>query len=101
MKLGFRFKSGIEIDEGVKKIGRLALPRVIEVAFLQVAKTAELFLPSLITTAAYTYYTFGNTLQLLPVGLFGTSICQSGSTDSFGEIGFKEGFCPNFMENFR
>jgi len=77
MKLGFRFKSGIEIDEGVKKIGRLALPRVIEVAFLQVAKTAELFFASLITTAAYTYYTFGNTLQLLPVGLFGTSIAKA------------------------
>ncbi|MFZ5933105.1 MAG: murein biosynthesis integral membrane protein MurJ, partial [Patescibacteria group bacterium] len=55
----------------------LALPRIIEVSFLQVAKTVELFLASLISTASYTYFTFANTLQLLPVGLFGTSIAKA------------------------
>ncbi len=77
IKLGFRFSFKIKISQDVKKIGRLSLPRVIEVIFLQVAKSVELLLASLISTAAYTYYTFGNSLQLLPVGLFGTSIAKA------------------------
>ena len=77
IKLGFRFIPRIRITDEVKKIGKLALPRIIEVSFLQVARTAELFLASLISTASYTYFTFGNTLQLLPVGLFGTSIAKA------------------------
>jgi len=77
IKLGFKFIPRIKITEEVRKIGKLALPRVIEVSFLQVARTVELFLASLISTASYTYFTFGNTLQLLPVGLFGTSIAKA------------------------
>lgn len=76
-KLGFRFTLNIKPTEEVKKIAKLAAPRVIETAFLQVSKIAELFFSSLISTASYTYYTFGNTLQLLPVGLFGTSIAKA------------------------
>jgi len=77
LKLGFRFSPTIKIDDEVKKVGKLALPRVIEVSFLQIAKTAELYLASIISTASYTYFTFGNSLQLLPVGLFGTSIAKA------------------------
>jgi len=77
VKLGFRFRARINITPEVKKVGRLALPRVVEVSFFQVSKMAELFFSSLISTASYTYYTFGNSLQLLPVGLFGTSIAKA------------------------
>ena len=77
VKLGFRFSPIIKLTEEVKKIGKLALPRILEVSFLQISKTVELFLASLISTASYTYFTFGNTLQLLPVGLFGTSIAKA------------------------
>jgi len=77
IKLGFRFIPRIRITDEVKKIGKLALPRIIEVSFLQATKTVELFLASLISTASYTYFTFGVTLQLLPVGLFGTSIAKA------------------------
>jgi len=77
LKLGFRFRARIKITPEVRKIGRLALPRIIEVSFLQLSKMAELFFSSLISTAAYTYYTFGNSLQLLPVGLFGISIAKA------------------------
>lgn len=77
LKLGFRFGSVILPNKQVKEIGKLAAPRVIELAFLQISKTVELFLSSLISTAAYTYFTFGNTLQLLPVGLFGVSIAKA------------------------
>ena len=77
LKLGFRFVPSIRASEGVRKIGRLALPRVIELSFMQIGKTVELFLASIISTASYTYYTFGNSLQLVPVGLFGTSIAKA------------------------
>ncbi|MCX6704991.1 MAG: murein biosynthesis integral membrane protein MurJ [Candidatus Woesebacteria bacterium] len=76
-KLGFRFTLDLKPDEGVKKIGQLALPRVIDLAFDQIGKSAELFLSSIISQASYTYYTFANSLQLLPVTLFGTSLAKA------------------------
>ena len=76
-KMGFRFKNKILFTPEVRRIGKLALPRVIEVSFLQVSKMVELFFSSLISKAAYTYFTFGNSLQLLPVGIFGTSIAKA------------------------
>lgn len=91
-RLGFRFSPEIRITDDVKKIGKLALPRVIEVSFLQLAKSVELFLASIISTASYTYFTFGNSLQLLPVGIFGTSVAKaalptlSRQSDSPGEF---------------
>lgn len=76
-KLGFRFSFKIDINDEVKRIGKLAIPRIVEVSFMQIAKSVELFLASIITTASYTYFTFGNSLQLLPVGLFGTSVAKA------------------------
>jgi putative peptidoglycan lipid II flippase len=76
--LGFRPKLALDFfHPGVRKIGRLALPRIIELSSLQVGKMAELFLASLVSTAAYTYYTFANSLALLPIGLFGTSVAKA------------------------
>lgn len=75
--LGFRFSLKIEPDENVKKIGKLAYPRLIETSFLQISKMSELFLSSLISTAAYGYYYLGNSLQAVPVGLFGLSIAKA------------------------
>ncbi len=76
-KLGFRFIWDPRPDTGVRQIGSLALPRVVDLAFDQVGKTTELFLSSLISQASYTYYIFANTLQLLPVTLFGTSLAKA------------------------
>ncbi len=76
-KLGFRFVWDLKVDEGVKRIGHLALPRVIDLAFNQVGSTVELFLSSIISQASYTYFTFANTLQVLPVTLFGTSLAKA------------------------
>jgi putative peptidoglycan lipid II flippase len=76
-KLGFKFTLDLKPDEGVKKIGQLALPRVIDLAFDQIGQSAELFLSSIISQASYTYFTFANSLQLLPVTLFGTSLAKA------------------------
>lgn len=77
IKLGFRFSKNLKITPEVRRIVRLSLPRIAEVSFLQVAKFVELTLASIISIPAYTYFTFGNTIQLLPVGLFGTSIAKA------------------------
>jgi len=76
-KLGFRFRLEIKAGKKVKRIGRLAAPRMIELGVLQVAKTVELFLASLISTPAYTYYNFAFSVQALPTGLFGLSIAKA------------------------
>jgi putative peptidoglycan lipid II flippase len=76
-KLGFRFVWDLKPDPGVKKVGTLALPRIIDLAFDQIGKTTELFLSSIISQASYTYYIFANTLQLLPVTLIGTSLAKA------------------------
>jgi putative peptidoglycan lipid II flippase len=76
-KLGFRPVASIRPNEGVKKIGQLAAPRIIDISFDQIGKTVELSLASIISTASYTYFTFANSLQLLPVGLFGTSLAKA------------------------
>ncbi len=76
--LGFRFRFKLDLSHpGVREIGKLAWPRIVELSFLQVGKSAELFLASLVSVAAYTYYTFANSLQLLPLGLFGISIAKA------------------------
>lgn len=77
IKLGFKFRFKIKINEEVKRIGRLAGPRILEISFLQISKMAELFFSSIISTASYTYYMLANSLQLLPIGLFGTSIAKA------------------------
>jgi len=76
-RLGFRFALVLRPTSGIKKIGKLALPRIIELSFLQLTKISELFLSSLISTAAYTYYNFAYSAQALPVGLFGLSMAKA------------------------
>ncbi len=76
-RLGFRFNWTFGPDPEIKKIGKLAFPRIVDLSFDQLGKTVELFLASIISKAAYTYFTFANTLQLLPVTLFGTSLAKA------------------------
>ena len=76
-KLGFRFVPKIGIDEGVRKIGKLALPRMVELGVLQISKMVELALASLISIASYTYYNFAFSVQALPIGLFGLSMAKA------------------------
>ena len=74
------FSPALKLDfshPGVRKIGELAFPRIIELAILEFSKSIELFLASLISTAAYTWFTFASSLQLFPVSLFGTSIAKA------------------------
>lgn len=76
--LGFKIKVSLDFfHPGIKEITRLALPRIIELSILELSKNIELFLASLISPGAYTWFTFASSLQLLPIALFGTSIAKA------------------------
>jgi putative peptidoglycan lipid II flippase len=82
-KLGFRFSKDLRLDEGVKKIGQLALPRVIDLAFDQVGQSTELFLSSIISKASYTYFTLCQFSAASSGDTFWNVLGQGGSSDAF------------------
>lgn len=75
--VGFRFRLDIFPNAQVKKVGKLALPRVVELLFLEASKISELFLTSIIASAALTYYSLADSLRTLPVTLFGVSLAKA------------------------
>src|SRR3990170_5657865 len=78
VKLGFRPVFSLDLSHpGVKKIFRLAAPRALELVFLQVMKSSDLFFSSLITTASYGYLTFATHLEMIPISLFGFSLADA------------------------
>ncbi len=76
-KLGFKFIFSFKLTNEVRKIGKLAAPRVLELGFLQVSKMAELFFTSMITSAALTYYNLADTVRIMPITLFGVSLAKA------------------------
>ena len=76
-KLGFRFLPEIKPNKGVKEIGKLAAPRFLDLASLQVQKSAELFFSSIMSTASYAYLSLGTSLQAIPIMLFGVSLAKA------------------------
>lgn len=75
--LGFRVSWSFSLTSEVKKIGKLAAPRMLELGFLQTSKLAELFFTSLISTAALTYYNLADAVRVMPITLFGVSLAKA------------------------
>ena len=86
---------------GVKKIVRLAAPRVVELGFLQLLKVSHLFFASLISTASYAYFTFAQHLELIPVSLFGLSLADAALPTLSYKKEKPEDFRKIFFTNFR
>lgn len=102
--LGFRPLLLFDLkNSGIRSIGRLALPRVLELSFLQLKKFADLFLASLMA-GGLTYFRFADSLAALPVGLFGFSIAKaslpqlSRQAASEDMQSFKQTFASSFRE---
>lgn len=74
---GFRFRSSIQVSPEVIKIGKLAGPRFLELAVLQILKTSELFFASFVSLVSYTYLYLANSLQIVPMSLFAVSIAKA------------------------
>ena len=77
LRLGFRYRASLALTPEVKKIGRLAAPRMLELSALQISRVVELGLASLISTAAYAHYNLAYTVQAFPVGFFGLSLAKA------------------------
>jgi len=76
-RLGFRPKFVLDLAHpGVRKLAKLASPRIIELGFLQIRRFVWLFLAS-VTTGGFTFLRSADLLQTLPVGIFGMSIAKA------------------------
>lgn len=77
-RLGFRPNFSLDISHpGVRRIAKLAAPRVVELGFIQLLKAFDLFFSSLVNTAAYGYLTFATHLEMVPVSFFGLSLADA------------------------
>lgn len=74
--LGFKFSNKFAPNDGVREIGRLAAPRFIELGFLQILKSAELFFSSIISKVSYGYLDLANSLQAFPNVLFAIPLAK-------------------------
>lgn len=76
-ELGFRPKIIWDLKhKGVKKLIKLATPRMIELSFFQVRRLVWLFLASVLP-GGFTYLKSADLLQTLPVGVFGLSLAKA------------------------
>ncbi len=76
--LGYRHKLNFNIRHPqVKEVGKLMLPRTFGLAAAQIDSTADLILASLLGARAITIFSFSQTLQQLPIVLFGSTISQA------------------------
>lgn len=78
--LSFGYRPRLTMDykhPGVKEIGKLMAPRTVGLMAYQLDSTIDLILASLIGARAVTIFTFAQTLQQLPILLFGSTIAQA------------------------
>ena len=102
VKLGFRPVFSLDLSHpGVKKIFRLAAPRALELVFLQVMKSSDLFFSSLITTASYGYLTFATHLEMIPISLFGFSLADAALPALSYRAKRRQEFRETFFTTFR
>lgn len=75
--LGFRPVRSFNLkDPALKKIAKLALPRVVEMSFFQARRLTDLFMASLVA-GGLTYFKFADSIAVLPISLFGLAIAKA------------------------
>jgi len=102
VKLGFRPHLSFDWkDPGVKRISKLAAPRVVEIACSQVLPASDLFFSSLVSTASYGYLTFATHLEMVPVNFFGLSLADAALPALAYKQGNEKEFRTLFFSIFR
>ncbi len=72
--MGFRLRPVLRtVDDGVKTIARLSLPRIASLAVSQIDLTVATIIASTLTVGSIAVYTFANNLQMVPVAFIGIS----------------------------
>ncbi|HBL51855.1 MAG: murein biosynthesis integral membrane protein MurJ [Candidatus Blackburnbacteria bacterium RIFCSPHIGHO2_02_FULL_39_13] len=103
LSLGFKPIFSLNFaNPGVRSIMKLALPRIVELSFLQIKRFTDLFIASLVV-GGLTYFKFGDSLAALPVGLFGLSIAKASfpQLSRLASTKDMEGFKVMFASSFR
>ncbi len=78
LSVGFRPRWNFNIhNPGVKEVFRLVLPRMIGLGATQIDVTVDLILSTIIGPKMVTVFTLAQSLQQLPVRLFGNTISQA------------------------
>lgn len=73
-KLGFRYRLKIDLfHAGVKKIGKLMVPRSLGLALNQINLLAITVIASTIASGSVAVFNLANNLQSFPIGIFGIS----------------------------
>ncbi|MFC1627294.1 murein biosynthesis integral membrane protein MurJ [Patescibacteria group bacterium] len=76
--LGFRFKPSFNFKHsGVRRIGRLMLPRTLALAVTQIELTVAVYIATSLSAGSLAIFYFAQHLNALPVGLFGATIGQA------------------------
>lgn len=98
--VGVKFKFNLHPNEEVRKIGKLALPRVLELGFLESSKMADLFLTSIIASAALTYYSLADAVRIMPINLFGISLAKAALPTLSSESDEPDKFRKSFLSTW-
>lgn len=96
IKTGFFYIPSFHIDQNIKKIAKLMVPRSFTVLFVQIAMTANVFFASLISARSLVIFDLAQTLMLAPIVLFGQSIAQA----SFPALSLKNKDKKEFLSIF-
>lgn len=76
--IGYRYQPSFDFNHpGVKRIGRLMLPRTIALAISQIELTVAVFIATSLSAGSLAIFYFAQHLNSLPVGLFGATIGQA------------------------
>jgi putative peptidoglycan lipid II flippase len=77
-KIGIQYSFSFDLHhKGVREIGKLMVPRVINLGISQIDISIDLILSSLMMGGQYTIFNFARHLMQFPVNLFGASIGQA------------------------
>ncbi|MBI2268004.1 MAG: murein biosynthesis integral membrane protein MurJ [Candidatus Blackburnbacteria bacterium] len=103
VSLGFRPVFSLDFrNPALRKIGKLAAPRILELSSFQIKRLVDLFLASLVV-GGLTYFKFADSVAVLPISLFGLSIAKA----SLPQLSLKaeqstfEDFKNTFASSFR
>lgn len=76
--VGYTHKPVLDLHhKGVREVGKLMIPRTLGLAVSQIDSTVDLILSTLLGARMVTIFQFAQHLQMLPVGLFGTTVAQA------------------------
>jgi len=77
-KIGFNFRPSFNFNHpGVRRLGRLMLPRTLALAVNQIELTVAVFIATSLSAGSLAIFYFAQHLNSLPVGLFGATIGQA------------------------